>query len=95
MGNVRIRSRYDEEHMGYVWYLIVDGVPTQGYDAIWDAIVEGILRQRSREDKLDFLWDVAMSLARLRGGMAIIYYKALLDMFGEKDPDYMRRTDET
>ena len=35
MGKVRIMSRYEEEHMGYVWHLIVDDVTTQGFDSFW------------------------------------------------------------
>lgn len=76
MGKVRIMHRY-------VWYLIVDDVATQGFDSYWDALVAGLALKKSREDKLDYLWDVAMILARLLGGEAILYYKQLLTMFGE------------
>lgn len=84
MDKVRIMSRYEEEHMGYVWYVDVGGTSTQGFDSLWHAIAAGIEHKASREDKLDYLWDVAMSLARLLGGVAILYYKQLLDMIGEK-----------
>ena len=84
MNKVRIMSRYDEAHMGYVWYLLVGDVCTQAFDSLWDAIVAGTELKESREDKLELLWDVAMELSRVRDGIAILYYKLLLDMFGEK-----------
>lgn len=84
MGTVRIRSRYEEEHMGYVWYLIVDDVATQGFDSFWGGLVAGLALKKSREDKLDYVWDVSMELSRLWGGEAILYYKEILNMIGEK-----------
>ena len=84
MGTVRIRSRYDEEHMGYVWYVVVDGVSTQGFDSVWDAIVAGLGILKADDDRCDFLWDAAMCLSSLYGGTTIRYYKQLMDMIGER-----------
>lgn len=49
--------------MGYVWHVVVNDVPTQGFDSIWDAIVAGLGCVEGYEDKLDYLWDVSMWLS--------------------------------
>lgn len=84
MERVKLGTRYDEEHMGFVWYVVVNDVPTQGFDSVWDATVAGIGLLEVHEDKLDYLWDVSMCLSALYGGTAIGHYKALLEMIGEK-----------
>ena len=83
MERVKVATRYDEEHMGFVWYVVVNDVATQGFDSVWDAITAGLGCVEDYEDKLDYLWDVSMCLAALHGGTAIGHYKMLLGMIGE------------
>ena len=84
MERVMLMSRYDEEHMCHVWYVVVEGVSTQGFDSPWDAVVAGLGFFDDRSDRLDFLWGAATCLQALYGTPAIDMYKKLLDLIGEK-----------
>lgn len=83
MVRVKVGTHYDEDHMGFVWYVVVNDVPTQGFDSVWDAVVAGLGCVAGHEEKLDYLWDVSMCLAALHGGTAIGHYKKLVNMIGE------------
>lgn len=84
MARVMLMSRYAEDNMRHVWYMVVEGVITQAFDSPWDAIVEGLGFFDDKSDRLDFLWDAAMCLSALYGDTAINLYKKLLDLIGEK-----------
>lgn len=84
MYKVMLRSRYDDGHMGLVWYVSVGEVSTQGFDSVWDAIVAGLGVLKDCDDKDLFLWDAAMCLSSLYGGSSIRHYKQLMELIGEK-----------
>lgn len=81
---VKLRAHYDEDYKDLVWHVAVNDVTTLGFVSVWDAIVAGLDLLEDREEKLDYLWDISTCLAALYGGAAILYYKQLMDMIGEK-----------
>lgn len=79
MNKVMVKSRYDEEHMGYLWYVVVDDVQTQGYDSPWYAVVAGVDILRD-DDVDDYLWNASMFLSAIYDEPAIRVYKNLRDL---------------
>ena len=66
-----------------VYVLVVDGVTRGVFGSLWDAIVCGVSNLRTREDRLEFVWDASMVAAWDGGVRAIDVYKTVLRMFGE------------
>lgn len=84
MARVMLAKRYDDNLMGYGWYMVVEGVSTQGFYSPWDAVVAGLGFFDNEPDRLDFLWDAALCLSALYGEPSIRIYKKLLNLIGEK-----------